>query len=171
MNEDVQSRIAKSPQYKTRALRLYNILFPAWMFYLLPTSLWLIILPANLAIDSLVLFLALKRQGIDGMRGIWKRSILRIWGLGFLADLIGAALTFGLFLLIDVARLPWDIYLFPGTPLLAMPGVVLSGILIYTLDKRYAFANCTLNETRKHNLSLALAIFTAPYAMLIPLYG
>ena len=80
-------------------------------------------------------------------------------------------LTFGLFLLIDAAHLSWDIYLFPGTTLFAIPGVVLAGILIYLFNKRYAFTKCTLDETQIHKLSLALAVFTAPNAMLIPLYG
>ena len=65
----------------------------------------------------------------------------------------------------------WDIYLFPGTTLLAIPGVVLSGVLIYRLDRRYAFVKCLSDERQIHELSLALAFFTAPYAMLIPLYG
>lgn len=156
---------------KGRHFRLYNILFPAWMFYLLPTGLWLILLPANFFIDSLMLWIAMKRLNITERRDVWKHSILRIWGIGFLSDLLGALLTFGLFLLIDAANLSWDIYLFPGTTLFAIPGVVLSGILIYALNKRYAFTKCTLDETQIHKLSLALAVFTAPYAMLIPLYG
>ena len=152
-------------------VRLYNVLFPAWMFYLFPTGLWLIILPANFAIDSVVLWIAMRRLKIAGQRDIWKRSILRIWGIGFLSDILGALLTLGLFLLVDAAHLSWDIYLFPGTTLFAIPGVILAGILIYVLNKRYSFTNCALDNQQIHNLSLALAFFTAPYAMLIPLYG
>ena len=36
-------------------LRLYNILFPIWLFWLWPTVIWLVILPANFVIDTLVL--------------------------------------------------------------------------------------------------------------------
>ena len=156
---------------KKHKVRLYNVLFPAWMFYLFPTGLWLIILPANFAIDSVVLWIAMRRLKIAGQRDIWKRSILRIWGIGFLSDILGALLTLGLFLLVDAAHLSWDIYLFPGTTLFAIPGVILAGILIYVLNKRYSFTNCALDNQQIHNLSLALAFFTAPYAMLIPLYG
>ena len=151
--------------------RLYNVLFPAWMFYLFPTCLWLVILPANFAIDSLVLYLAMRRLGITGRQEIWRKSILRIWAIGFLSDFLGALLTLGLMLLIDAFHLTWDVYLFPGTTLLAIPGVVLSGVLIYLLDRRYAFVKCLSDERQIHELSLALAFFTAPYAMLIPLYG
>ena len=158
-------------QTKGRSLRLFNILFPAWMFYLLPTGLWLIILPVNFIIDSLVLWLAMRRLGLAERREVWKRSIFRIWSIGFLSDILGALLTFGLFLAIDAAHLSWDVYLFPGTTLLAIPGVIFSAVLIYALNKRYAFAKCVLDEAQKRKLSLALAILTAPYAMLIPLYG
>ena len=160
-----------SARRRKHGIRLYNVLFPAWMFYLFPSWLWLFILPANFAVDSLVLCLAMRRLGIAGRREIWRKSILRIWAFGFLSDFLGALLTLGLMLLIDAFHLSWDIYLFPGTTLLAIPGVVLSGVLIYLLDRRYAFAKCLSDERQIHELSLALAFFTAPYAMLIPLYG
>lgn len=57
------------------------------------------------------------------------------------------------------------------TTLLAIPGVALSGILIFQFNKRYSFVKCLLDNTQILQLSLALAFFTAPYAMLIPLYG
>ena len=160
-----------SAHRRKHGIRLYNVLFPAWMFYLFPSWLWLVILPANFAVDSLVLCLAMRRLGIAGRREIWGKSIIRIWAFGFLSDFLGALLTLGLMLLIDAFHLSWDIYLFPGTTLLAIPGVVLSGVLIYLLDRRYAFAKCLSDERQIHELSLALAFFTAPYAMLIPLYG
>ena len=160
-----------SAHRRKHGIRLYNVLFPAWMFYLFPSWLWLFILPANFAVDSLVLCLAMRRLGIAGRREIWRKSILRIWAFGFLSDFLGALLTLGLMLTIDAFHLTWDIYLFPGTTLLAIPGVVLSGVLIYLLDRRYAFAKCLSDERQIHELSLALAFFTAPYAMLIPLYG
>ena len=161
----------KSARRPRAGSRLYNVLFPIWMFYLFPTQLWLILLPANFMIDSFVLWLSMRRIGAVNPREIWKRSIVRVWGLGFLSDIIGALLTLGLFFLIDAARLSWDVYLFPGTTLLAVPGVLLSAVLIYMLDRRYAFKECALDEAQIHKLSLALAVLTAPYAMLIPLYG
>ena len=89
MTNEARSAAAQGVRRKGRALRLYNILFPAWMFYLFPTGLWFLLLPANFAIDSLVLFLAMKRLGVEKPRDVWKRSILRVWGFGFLADFLG----------------------------------------------------------------------------------
>ena len=39
------------------------------------------------------------------------------------------------------------------------------------MDKRYAFVKTNLSEPAIKKLSMALSVFTAPYAMLIPLYG
>lgn len=152
--------------------RLYNIMFPIWFFWLLPTPLWLLILPANFAIDSVVLFLAMQWQGVQDKLRIWKKSVWKIWVIGFLCDIIGALLILGLYELFEVVlRFGWNLILFPGTTLLSLPGAALAGVLIYFLNRRFSFSKCGLDPVQVHRLSLALAIFTAPYAMLIPLYG
>ena len=147
-----------------RDIRLYNVLFPIWMFYLLPTVMWLIILPGNFLIDSLVLLAAMAVFHYDNKKVVWKRSILRIWGIGFLSDLLGAALTFPLMLIFE----SFDTFRFPGGQLIVLPGIALAGVLIYTLNKAISFKNCGLAPEQIRRLSLALAIFTAPYTMLWP---
>lgn len=152
--------------------RLYNVMFPIWFFWLLPTPLWLIILPANFVIDSLILYLAMRKCGLQGKLRIWKKSIWKIWGIGFLSDIIGAMLILGLYeLFSEVLRVRWNLIFFPGTTLLSLPGVAVAGVLIYFLNKRFSFKKCGLDPAQVHRLSLALAVFTAPYAMLIPIYG
>ena len=151
--------------------RLYNILFPMWLFYLLPTGAWLIILPANLLIDSLVLYIASRHLHIKEIPALWRCSILRIWGIGFASDLLGALLILAIELLADANIPGWNTFYFPGATLVAIPGVLLSSVCIYILDRRYAFSNSDLDEMTILKLSRILAIFTAPYAMLIPLYG
>ena len=41
-----------------KQIRLYNIILPIWLLIVLP-QVWLIVLPANLTIDGLVLLLTL----------------------------------------------------------------------------------------------------------------
>ena len=63
---------------------------------------------------------------------------------------------------------------FPGGMLCALPGLVLAGVLIYFLNRRFSFRKTGLDEGQVKKLSLALAIATAPYTLLIPiewLYG
>lgn len=69
--------------------RLYNLIFPIWMLLLFPMS-WLFILPANFIIDSLVLLISLYLLKQSTIKIVYKQVILKIWGFGFLPDLIGA---------------------------------------------------------------------------------
>ena len=167
-----------------KEFRLYNVLFPMWMFWYPPAIISLLqyswvfrfivlaVLLGNFAVDSLVVCLAAKRLGLEDRRQLWKESIWRVWGIGFLCDFIGAALIFGLFFLLsDVFNAPWSFVTFPSTTLIALPGVLLAGVLIYLINRQFSFAKCGLDPAQVHKLSLALAVFTAPYTMLIPLYS
>lgn len=154
-----------------KPVRLNNILFPIWLFWLLPTYVWLIILPANFVIDSLVLVITMNVFRLENKLSVWKHSILKVWIIGFVSDFIGAAVIFGIMLVLDSVIPRFNTILFPGTTLISLPGVVLAGVLIYFLNRRFSFTKCELSAAQVHKFSLALAVFTAPYAMMIPLYG
>lgn len=151
-----------------KEVRLYNVLFPIWMFYFLPTFLWLLILPGNFIIDSLVLLAALAVFRCQAKPQVWKSSILKVWGFGFLADFIGAALVFALMLLLDKVAPGLNTFHIPGGQLIVLPGIALAGVLIYFLNQKFSFRKTGLTPEEIHRLSLALAVWTAPYTMLIP---
>ena len=157
-----------------KSYRLNNVMFPIYMLFLFFPQVWLVALPFNFAFDSLVLVLAMRHWHFEGKKEIWKKSILRVWGFGFLADIVGAALITALAYLIEIG-FDINIYFSSGTEMLtAIPGVALAGWLIYLFDKKWAFRKTALEAVQKHKLALALAVFTAPYTMLIPtrlLYG
>lgn len=154
---------------QNKPIKLYNVMFPVWMLLLFP-QMWLVALPVNFAVDSLVLLLAMKLLHYDSAVAVWKKSILWVWLYGFLADIIGAALLTGVLLL--ASYLDWPIalsYYGWGDALIALPAVVLAGVLIYFLDKKFALRKTGLTNTQKHKIALALAVFTAPYTFMIPL--
>lgn len=152
-----------------RSVRLYNVMFPIWFFFFFPIV-WLLILPVNFLVDSLVVLLSAKRQKLETPKSLWKKHILPVWGIGFLSDLVGAGLTFGLYLLFaDLLEL--NVHLFPVATLISIPGTILAGVLIYFLNRKLTFRKSQLDPVAIHKLCLHLAIFTAPYTMLIPLYG
>ncbi|MGM9536780.1 MAG: hypothetical protein ACI3VN_00430 [Candidatus Onthomonas sp.] len=156
-----------------RQLRLYNVLFPIWMLFLWP-GVWLILLPGNFLIDSLVLLLAMTALGYAGRKAVWKSAIVRVWGIGFAADLVGAGIALGLMLTLDWLVPQWNTFRIPGGQLLVLPGIAIAGVLIYFLNRRFSFRRTELTAEQVHRLSLALAVFTAPYTMLIPtewIYG
>lgn len=150
-----------------REIRLYNVLFPIWMLFLWP-SVWLIILPGNFIIDSLVLVIAMKALGYAGKKAVWKSAILPVWGIGFFSDLLGAGVTLGLMALLNQLAPQWNIYLIPGGQLLVLPGILAAGVTIYFLNRRFSFRRTALSLEQVRRLSLALALLTAPYTMLIP---
>ena len=156
-----------------KGVRLYNVMFPLWFFFVYPTLLWLVILPVNFAIDSLVLHLAAKKQKIKDMKALWKKSILRVWLIGFLSDVLGGSVCLLLLYLADVVPfLGWITKL----PYVAMqvvtgiPGVVVAGVLIYYFNRLISFKKTSLEKGQIQKICRALAWFTAPYAMMIPLY-
>ncbi len=151
--------------------RLYNVLFPVWMFFFIPTGVWLLILPGNFLVDTLVLVLWMRHQKLDGKLQLYKRKIVPVWLLGFLSDFIGSILTFGLLLILEEIAPNLALHLFPATTLMALPGVILAGVLIYFLNRRFVFRNTDLSKEQIHSVCLVLALWTAPYTMLIPLYG
>lgn len=158
---------------KKNDVRLYNVLFPVWFFYFFP-QLWLIILPVNFLVDSLVVYFSGRRQQLPDPKATWKRHILPVWGIGFLSDLIGAALIFLIYMVyVEIPGLDglMNPILFPGTTLISLPGVILAGLLIYILNKKLTFRKSDLTPEQIHRLCLHLALWTAPYTMMIPLYG
>ncbi len=156
---------------KKSCLKLYNVMFPIWFFFLYPTFLWLLILPVNFGVDSLVLFLGAKKLQPENRLQLWKKTIWKIWGFGFISDFIGAAISLCVMLLTDMCFPQLNTVLFPGSVLLALPGVAVAGLLIYYFNRYICFRKSELTEEQIHKLCLWLAVFTAPYTMLIPLYG
>jgi hypothetical protein len=139
--------------------------------YMLPTHLWLLILPGNFLIDSLVFYISARGLRLDTPGVLWRKTILPIWAIGFLSDLIGAGLVFLLYCIFETLPDIPNLILFPGTTLVSIPGVILAGFSIYWLNRLLTFRKSHLDAAAVHKLCLYLALFTAPYTFLIPLYG
>ncbi len=156
-----------------KSIRLYNVMFPLWFFFFYPTVLWLIIIPVNFVIDTLVLFLSAKHEGVEDRKTLWKQTILRIFLIGFLSDAIGGLACLGILVLSDF--IPFMETLSNLSSILTqfvsgIPGVIVAGFLIFFLNRWLSFRKTDLSKETIHKICLALAIFTAPYTMLIPLY-
>lgn len=165
-----------------REHRLYNVIFPIWMLVLFP-QVWLIVIPGNLLVDCLVLFLTLLALRHRDKGGVVKQLWWKFWLLGFLADFIGALFLFGCWYLsllpepvgswIDSIISQAFLNPFRTLPgfLYTLTGVVIAGVCIYFFDKR-AMKSCTLLDGRqRHIVALTMAVVTAPWTFLIPLYN
>lgn len=154
-----------------KPLRLYNVMFPIYMLFLLTPLLapgvWLLVLLVNFAVDSMVVLLAARCCRCGPVTRIWKKSILRVWLLGFVADLAGAALITAMCYVLELLGVR-ILFCWYAELAIALPGVAFAGWLIYIMDKKWAFQKAEVEGGPLQRLALALAIFTAPYTMLIP---
>lgn len=148
-------------------IKLYNIIFPLWAFYLFPFY-WHIILPANFIIDSIVFAAAMAVLKIADKKNNYKRCILRIWAYGFLADIIGAGF---LFLLLMFGYIEYSTAFDPlGSPIafaVTSLGVVLAGVCIYLFNYKKVLLLIDLGNADRKRIAILIAVFTAPYAMYI----
>ena len=138
--------------------RLYNVIFPFWMLLLFP-QIWLIVLPGNFAIDSIVLLFSMIVLKIENKKQFYKKQIFKIFIFGMLSDFIGSAYMFFMMLVFDVGHMGDELYL-------TIPGFIISAVMIFILNHFITFRN----TDRKLNLKLSLifAVFTAPYTFFIP---
>ena len=157
-------------------LKLYNIFFPFWSLFLFPPF-FLLSLPVNFLIDSVVFLLAAKTLKLQNLKNIYKKSIWKIRGFGFLADIIGAIFLFLSNYIKDRLELP-DTFLVGvnynprghrASLLWTMTTLLISGFLIFYFNYRWSFSETNLSDQDKRKLALRLAIFTAPYIFLVSL--
>ena len=141
-----------------RDIKLYNVLFPFWMLMLFP-QVWLIILPGNFMIDSLVLLISLKLFKICEKKQWYKTYILKIFAFGMLSDIIGSAYMLFMMLVFEVGYMGDELYL-------TIPGLVMASVWIFVLNYCVTFKD--LDKKLRFKLALIFAIVTAPYTFLVP---
>ena len=129
---------------KNNNYKLHNVFFPIWLLLLFPPA-WLIVLPINLLIDSLVIYFTLKYLKVEEKINILKKAILKTWIFGFVADIIGViVMLLPIFVEFNynsnlynfwhdnvVAGLSMNPFLNPYSFIYALACLVLSSYLIY----------------------------------------
>lgn len=153
--------------------KMYNVMFPIWILFILPIT-WIIIIPANFLIDTIVLLIALKLLKVQKISKVYKSSILKIWIFGFIADIIGSIA------LLLTQLLPESLYSSITKPVALNPftsiwaviivliAIFISGFIIYVLNSRFTFNKTKLSKKRIVQISLIFAVITAPWALLYP---
>ena len=145
-------------------IKLYNVLFPFWMMLLFP-QLWLIVLPGNFIIDSIVLVASMYCLKIQNKKEFYKNKILQIFGFGILSDVVGSAYMLIMMIGLQVGRMGDEWYL-------TVPALIISAVCIFILNYFVTFKKCDKHLRLK--LALIFAIVTAPYTFLVPsswIYG
>ncbi len=155
--------------------KLNNVIFPIWLIVIIPPVI-LITLPANFIVDSLVILLAFYLLKISDKLIKYKKCILKVWGFGFLTDIIGSFLLFSTVFLDSfdflaknlMEPIMWNPFSNPIALVYEVCVITLSGYLIYLFNYKFSFQKPDLDEEQKKKVSLLLAIITAPYLFLLP---
>lgn len=159
-----------------RDIKLYNLIFPMWSIYffgLLFPPMLLILLPANFVVDSIMLLLLFAWLKLSEKKEWYKKTILKTWGFGFLADVLASGVFVALSeALSDVFQdANVNIYLPTSSVpsfLFTTAAVVLAGILIYIFQRKFVLKKLEMEEGQKKKIALGMAILTAPYLMYLP---
>lgn len=138
--------------------RLYNVLFPFWMLLLLP-PLWLIVIPGNFLIDSLVLLISMKALKITDKKLFYKRHIFKIFGFGMLSDIIGSAYMILMMVVFRLGNMGDELYL-------TIPALFIASGMIFVFNYFVTFKK--VEKPIRLKLAITFAVVTAPYTFLIP---
>lgn len=162
-----------------KQIKLYNVIFPIWFLLFFPPVI-LITLVGNFIIDSLVLlacFFAFKLTGSEqDLKTFYKRSILKVWIFGFIADIVGAAILLATVILGDSLGLPdklilainYDPFSHAGAVFIIIFAMLISAFFICLFNYKITFKEQIREKQLRLKVALAMAIVTIPWTFLLP---
>ena len=146
---------------KNKPIRLYNVFFPLWIILMFPLC-WPIVGVVNFLFDSLVLLISLIFVRVPEKDEFYGRHIWKVFGFGFLSDILGALGMYLIMLLLS----PFPINVLGDELYLTVSGLIISAVLIFVFNYFITFRKHDFKV--KRTLSLIFAIATAPYTFLVP---
>lgn len=160
-----------------REVKLNNVIFPIWMMWIFP-PLALLALAGNFVIDSIVIlaafaiFKVVKSTGIS-IGQLYKKSILKVWVFGFLADIVGAIMLFVIMLACEnnnelVAAICYNPFNNIVGFLVVAAAVLLAVVLIWIFNYYIVFNKLIKDSKIRMKIVLTIAIVTMPWTYLIP---
>lgn len=170
-------------------VRLYNMILPPFMLMMFLPKLWFISLVGNFIIDSvmvLIISLIMFRK-VSGV--FYKKSILKVWLLGFASDFIGVIY---LFFIGQVGYLSGAYDYKEGDNIIRsylaganlavnhsdtssfwavvflVSGIFVAAICIFLFNYFISLRKTDLTKKQRLFSSIILAVCTAPYTFLLP---
>lgn len=166
--------------------RLYNLIFPTYMLFAFIPILWLVSFVGNFVIDTVVVLITYLFLFKSFDFKFYKKHILKIWILGFVADIIGVFYLSAVSIATDPSyyespkniaeSILSGIYLATNHSVFdsfwsfafVFSGVILSAVFIFIFNYYVILFNSGLTKQQIRTISLSIAVFTAPYTFLLP---
>jgi len=161
-----------------KPVKLYNVIFPIWLILFFPPVIF-ITLAGNFIIDSLVIlacFFAFKLSETYGLKTFYRKSVLKVWIFGFLADIIGASLLFLCGISGDTLGLPYEVtsginfdpFSNSFSTAIIISSMILAAVLIFIFSYWIVFANMLEDKKLKLKVAITVSIVTMPWTFLLP---
>lgn len=160
-------------------IKLYNVIFPIWFLMFFPPIIFAT-LAGNFIIDSLVIFVCFYvfklADSQSNLKTFYKKSILKVWIFGFLADIIGAAILFATGIFGDsfglsnklISAINYDPFNHTGAVIITIFAMLLSSFFIFLFNYRITLQNQILERQLRLKVALTIAIVTIPWTYLLP---
>lgn len=170
---------AKEAGIVKRTTKLYNVIFPIWFLLFFPPVIFITFF-GNYIIDSLIIiacFFAFKLADSEyKLKTFYKKSILKVWLYGFLADIIGGAILFALGICGDIFGLSYELisaicydpFSYPLAVMIIVGSILVSAVFIFLFNYKFVFNKHIEEERLRFKIAITLAIITAPWTFLIP---
>lgn len=162
-----------------KKIKLYNVIFPIWFLLFFPPVTF-ITLGGNFIIDSLVIlicFFVFKLAGTqNSLKTFYKKSILKVWLFGFLADIIGAAILFVTGIFGDslglsyklISAINFDPFSQPAAVIIIIFAMLVSALFIFLFNYRITLKKLIAEKQLRLKVALTIAIVTIPWTFLLP---
>ncbi len=147
---------------------------PIW-FMLSSPALWLIVLPFDFLMSTLMLWISNKFFRAADFRELFRKSILKVWLVCFVGQMVGSMLLFisqGYFgewwyeyITTPVAMNPLDNTYSLVFTILCIAG---SGVFVFLLDRSFSFRYVSAAADAKRKVALGLALLTLPMVYFLP---
>ena len=151
-----------------KEIKLRNVIFPIWMLWMLP-PVWLVVIPANIIIDYLVLNGTLEYLKVENKKQILYGVLAKTVIFGFLADIIASIPP----ILLNIVFSPeyntelgkwWQKNI---DPMNYRPYESIIAVIIL-FNKKFIYKDMDLTKCEKYILARNMALITAPYLFLVP---
>lgn len=160
-----------------KEIKLNNLIFPIWILWLFPPIIIVAII-GNYIIDSLVIlftFFIFKVSSVTGesTKSLYKRSILKVWIFGFLADILGTSLLFIIMMILGenedlVQCISYNPLSNLGSFIIVFSTILVAAVFIYIFNYNYIFNKVIIDRKSRVKVALTIAILTMPWTYLIP---
>ena len=146
-------------------VKLYNVIFPIFILFLLPQFL-IFGMIGNLVIDGLIVITVLKISKVELSTDVLYKTIFKIFGVGYLADLVGALILIAIYRIFESTINYFHIWANPVSVIVHFIVIGITAFLIFKFNI-YILRKVRLDDNIIFRLAISLAIITAPWTFLI----